>query len=131
MAGLNSLGLVSDIYNTGFTSASANYAGDYATALGIEGFIMQWTELGSTQGPTVNEDIQGYCDVAPSSFKITSNGNTLSSLWIGSYGNIVVKKATYFNANDFHFRTSVTVKNVGPNAMSNLYCKSFPLLFYS
>ena len=59
----------------------------------------------------------------PSSFTITSNGTTLSAIWVGENNDVQVRKVYHFDTSNLYFKTSVSVKNISPAPIKNLYCK--------
>ena len=107
---------------TNWTSPSAQIAGDYALANRIDAFVLQWTEL-NTLNNVAMDGLQGYQDMTTESLSITSRSGTKSALWTGRNINIVVRTVTFFSDNDLYVRSFVTVKNDGPNIITDFYCK--------
>jgi hypothetical protein len=122
--GLSRLGLIADIYKTGWDAAPSTYAGDYCAldALSIEGWVTAYNESRNAM-LTVNEGLQQYQGLPTGSFDITSVGTRKSALWSGASGSMSVRKVTAFGDDDLFVRTSVTLKNSGPNIMSDVYCE--------
>lgn len=53
----------------------------------------------------------------------TADGEGLSVLWVGTYGQLQVTKVYHLQADQLHFTVSVTIKNIGSEVMTNLFCK--------
>lgn len=63
-------------------------------------------------------------DMRPSKFLITSTETEQSVLWIGTFGQLEVKKVVSFGIDQLYFTTSVTVKNVGNTTLTDFICKN-------
>jgi hypothetical protein len=73
------------------------------------------------------EGLMGQRGMTPSSFQVTSTGNTAtgiqSALWVGQSGVMEVTTVTQFAVNKLYFTTSVKLQNKGTSTISNAYCK--------
>ena len=87
------------------------------------GWVAQWMEL-DTLNNIAMEGLEGYQDMATESLSITSRSGTKSALWTGRNINTVVRTVTFFDDNDLYVRSFVTVKNDGPNIITDFYCKT-------
>lgn len=67
----------------------------------------------------------------PSKILITSSGNQQSVLWMGTFGQLEVKKVIMLDVDKLYFTTSVVIKNVGSTALRDFYCKlpATPIVF--
>ena len=123
---LTSLGLISDISDTGFTS-SIPYAGDYFTFNGIEGWGLQWNESSGSQFSRTNFGMLGQNDLATKCFSITSRGNLQSAIWTGFdpyFPTIALYIVMDFDQSGLFVRTTYTMKNIQVFNATNVYCTS-------
>lgn len=67
-------------------------------------------------------------EMKPSKILITSSGNQQSVLWMGTFGQLEVKKVIMLDVDKLYFTTSVVIKNVGSAALRDFYCKSRTLV---
>ena len=122
LLGLSSLGMIADINEAGWFSATEPYAGDYTMFFSMEGSVIQFTE-GSTSTNIATYGLQGYEDMSPSLFEVTSSAGRLSALWEGVKGPLSMRTVTSFEDEGFIVRTSVTIKNVGVRSLGDVYCE--------
>ena len=59
----------------------------------------------------------------PSKFIITSTETEQSVMWIGSHGQLEVKKVISFDVDKLFFTTSVVIKNIGNTTITDFICK--------
>ena len=122
LLGLSSLGMIADINEAGWFSETEPYAGDYTMFFSMEGSVIQFTE-GSTSTNMAMYGLQGYEDMAPSLFEVTSSADRLSAMWEGVRGPLSMRTVTSFEDEGFIVRTSVTMKNVGGSSLEDVYCE--------
>lgn len=65
-------------------------------------------------------DLESFTPVQKS---ITSNGSTLSVLWVGRYLQMEIRKVYRLDISSLYFQVSTTIKNTGDATVSSLYCK--------
>ena len=122
LLGLSSLGMIADINEAGWFSSAEPYAGDYTMFFSMEGSVIQYTE-GSTLTNIAMYGQQGYEDMSPSLFEVTSSAGRPSALWAGTKGPLSMRTVTSFEDEGFIVRTSVTIKNVGARSLEDVYCE--------
>ena len=88
------------------------------------GWIVQYVDVEATKF-IYNQGLIGGTDITPTTFTITSNGSTLSAIWVGNNGVMEIKKIYHFDTKDLYFKTSVSMKNISPRTLSNLFCKLY------
>jgi hypothetical protein len=60
----------------------------------------------------------------PTKFVISSRDSKLSAYWLGVNADIEVRKVYQMSYDGDYITVSVSIKNTGSVATSNLYCKS-------
>eukprot|EP00600_Ochromonadales_sp_CCMP1393_P011057 CAMPEP_0175003826 /NCGR_PEP_ID=MMETSP0005-20121125/4436_1 /TAXON_ID=420556 /ORGANISM="Ochromonas sp., Strain CCMP1393" /LENGTH=123 /DNA_ID=CAMNT_0016258929 /DNA_START=288 /DNA_END=655 /DNA_ORIENTATION=+ len=113
------LGFIADYDKNGFgTVANPSYAGDYfIPGAPLEGWVLQYVSSnhdGNVKYTKLAEGLMNKKEVSPSKIHITSSDSQQSLVWMGTTGELEVKKVVHFDINKLYFTTSVTIKNVGP-----------------
>ena len=82
-----------------------------------------FTNSDGTKPTYINEGLMNNKDVLPSSILITSSATQQSVLWMGTKGNMQVKKVIQLTNDKLYFTTSVVIKNIGSTPMKDFYCE--------
>mmetsp|Transcript_22541 Transcript_22541/g.46821 ORF Transcript_22541/g.46821 Transcript_22541/m.46821 type:complete len:4475 (+) Transcript_22541:277-13701(+) len=121
-------GFIADYGRDGWGAGSPPFSGDYfIPGYPAEGWVMEWSE-GSNNFNTINKGLVQASGMMPATnIEVTSHEQKQSSFWVGKTSNLRVSKVTQFSDNEsrgsdeLHFSTSVTLKNEGSSAISNIY----------
>ena len=84
---------------------------------------MQYNDSNGKLNYFASEGLMNLVSFLPSNFKITSTDTQQSILWIGTYGNLEVKKVLIFDNENLYFSTSVIIKYIGTSPIYDFYCK--------
>jgi hypothetical protein len=124
------LGIIADYDMKGFNSSlkpAYAFSGDFVVSSkvsnsALEGWIVRYT-LNSKATTIVCEGLVSQYGMYPKRFMITSDDETVSAHWVGSDGNIELRKVYYIDRKSLRITSSVTIKNIASSTISNFYCK--------
>lgn len=78
---------------------------------------------------TLQQDKQwGRLDFVTEELIITSDGDTLSLMWVGVSENLQISKVYDIDMEAMHFTCRVVLTNVGPEALEDVMCECRMLL---
>lgn len=81
-------------------------------------------KIGTSFSVPQNFGFLGYADITPVQFSITTNGSTLSAMWIGRNSDMEVRQVYTMDLTSLQVQVSMSIKNIGTSTASSLYCKS-------
>ena len=87
------------------------------------GWLFIYTKSDNTKSAKLAEGLMGEHGVLPSSILLTSSTTQQSMVWVGTSGSLEFKKVTQVSHNKLYIITTVVVKNVGTEAINELFCK--------
>lgn len=93
--------------------------------LHLDGWGLRWTDINGITRAKKNFYSINLKDILPIKFMITSeeDSNSLSFMFISRIDDLEITKTSFFDYNSMNIITFVTIKNIGINSLSNLYCK--------
>ena len=94
----------------------------------LTGWLIQYRRSDGVKPTFVAQGLMGKTDVAPSKIIISSNEDQQTVMWISRFGELEVKKLLRLGTKKLYFTTSVIVKNVGLNEITEFYCKYMDVL---
>jgi hypothetical protein len=87
------------------------------------GWLVKYTGSSGKATNLMSEGLMEKTDMLASEMRITSSSSAQSMLWLGTFGEVSVKKVITFDANDAFLHIAVYVKNIGPVTLKDFYCK--------